>query len=204
MEKEAVQQLNAHITTCTRCRLSLTRTNAVPGEGPVPSELFFIGEAPGRTEDLTGRPFVGRAGTVLEVLLATIGLQRNRVFITSIVKCRPPENRVPKKDEIAACEGYLQKQIDLASPRILVPMGRLASELVFSHFGLPNIPIGRIHGQPVHAGPSYRDLTIFPVYHPAAVTHNPPLKGTIFKDFQVLGRIIEENGLRFSHVKRIK
>ncbi len=204
MEKEAVRQLKCEITTCTRCRLSLTRTNAVPGEGPVHSELFFIGEAPGRNEDLTGRPFVGRAGTVLENLLATIGLQRDMVFITSIVKCRPPENRVPRKDEIAACEGYLQKQMDLTAPSILVPMGRLASELVFSHFGLPNIPIGHIHGQLVNPGPYHRDLSIFPVYHPAAVTHNPPIKGIIFEDFRVLGIIIEEKGLKFGHEKRVK
>lgn len=201
METEAVRQLNSDITTCTRCRLSLTRANAVPGEGPVPSELFFIGEAPGRNEDLRGRPFVGRAGTVLENLLGTIGLQRDSVFITSIVKCRPPENRVPRKDEIAACEGYLQKQMDLTAPTILVPMGRLASELVFFHFGLPDIPIGHIHGQLVHAGPFHRELSIFPVYHPAAVTHNPPLKGIIFEDFRVLGRIIEEKGLKFGHEK---
>ena len=196
MKQEAVRNLNRDIAICTRCRLSLTRTNAVPGEGPVPSALFFIGEAPGRNEDLTGRPFVGRAGHVLETLLATIGLQRSSVFITSIVKCRPPENRIPRKDEIAACGGYLQTQIHLTAPTLLVPMGRLASELVFSHFGLPNIPIGRIHGQLVYAGKSCRDLAIFPVYHPAAVTHNPPLKGTIFEDFQALGRLIEEKSLK--------
>lgn len=116
MEQEAVRALNRDIVTCTRCRLSRDRINAVPGEGPVPSGLLFIGEAPGRNEDLTGRPFVGRAGAVLEELLSSIGLERCSVFITSIIKCRPPGNRIPRKDEIAACAGYLGRQIDLLSP----------------------------------------------------------------------------------------
>ncbi|MDD1709649.1 MAG: uracil-DNA glycosylase [Methanoregulaceae archaeon] len=199
MKHDAVRKLSHDITTCTRCRLSLTRINAVPGEGPVPSRLFFIGEAPGKKEDLTGRPFVGRAGSVLEALLASVGLERNKVYITSIIKCRPPENRLPRRDEIAACSGYLDQQIEILYPEIIIPMGRLASELIFSHFGLSHGPIGRIHGKAFHAKTLHRDLLIVPVYHPAAVTHNPPIKSALFEDFQILGTIIEEYGRSFRH-----
>ena len=191
MEQEAVRTLNRDIVTCTLCRLSLTRINAVPGEGPVPSGLLFIGEAPGRNEDLTGRPFVGRAGAVLEELLSSIGLERSRVFITSIIKCRPPENRIPRKDEIAACAGYLDRQIDLLSPEIIVPMGRLASEQVFSHFGIPHGSIGSIHGKIFHSITPCGQIVIIPVYHPAAVTHNPLLRGAVFQDFRNIGTLLE-------------
>ena len=186
MEQEAVRTLNRDIVTCTRCRLALTRKNAVPGEGPGYSGLFFIGEAPGRNEDRSGRPFVGRAGAVLEALLSSIGLERSNVFITSIIKCRPPENRIPRQDEIAACAGYLDRQIDHLSPEIIIPMGRLASEQVFSRFGIPHGPIGSIHGKIFHAVTPRGKLVIIPVYHPAAMTHNPLLKGAVFEDFRII------------------
>jgi DNA polymerase len=192
MEQEAVRTLNREIIACTRCRLSLTRISAVPGEGAVDSNLFFIGEAPGRNEDLTGRPFVGRAGAVLEDLLSSIGLERRSVFITSIIKCRPPENRIPRKDEIAACAGYLDRQIDLLSPEIIVPMGRLASEQVFSHFGIPCRPIGSIHGKVFHTVTPRGHIIIIPVYHPAAMTHNPLLKGALFEDFRIIGTLLKK------------
>lgn len=194
MDKVAVRILNREIVTCTRCRLALTRNNAVPGEGPVDSKLLFIGEAPGKNEDLTGRPFVGRAGAVLEDLLASIGLERSRVFITSIIKCRPPENRIPGKDEISACAGYLDRQIDMLLPEIIIPMGRLASEQVFSRFRIPHGPIGSIHGKILFTKTSRdQQLVIIPVYHPAAVTHNPLLKDVIFDDFRVIGALIRKS-----------
>jgi len=152
--------------------------------------LFFIGEAPGKNEDITGRPFVGRAGAILDDLLTSVGLERNRVFITSILKCKPPENRIPRKDEIAACAGYLDRQIDHLSPEIIIPMGRLASEQVFSRFGIPHGPIGSIHGKIFHSVTSRGELVIIPVYHPAAVTHNPRLKGALFEDFRIIGTML--------------
>jgi uracil-DNA glycosylase len=190
MQQEAVQALNREIAVCTRCRLALTRTTTVPGEGPADSKLFFIGEAPGRNEDSTGRPFVGRAGAVLEDLLASIGLERSRVFITSIIKCRPPENRIPRKDERAACAGYLDRQIDIFSPDIIIPMGRLASEQVFDRFGIPHGPVSSIHGKIFRAGTPRGNLVIIPVYHPAAMTHNPLLKDAVFEDFRVIGTML--------------
>jgi len=189
-EQEAVRTLNREIVGCTRCRLALTRTHAVPGEGPPGSRLFFIGEAPGKNEDLTGRPFVGRAGAILDDLLSSIGLERSSVFITSILKCRPPENRNPGKDEIAACAGYLCRQIDLFSPELIVPMGRLASAWIFSRFDIPSAPISSIHGKLFHAVTPRQKLLIIPVYHPAAMTHNPLLKGALFEDFKVIGELL--------------
>ena len=112
------------------------------------------------------------------------------VFITSILKCRPPENRIPRKDEIAACAGYLDRQIDHLSPEIIIPMGRLASEQVFSRFGIPHGPIGSIHGKIFHSVTSRGKVVIIPVYHPAAMTHNPLLKGALFEDFKVIGTML--------------
>lgn len=192
MDQEAVRALSREIVMCTRCRLALTRIKAVPGEGPVSSGLLLIGEAPGRNEDLTGRPFVGRAGAILEELLSSIGIERGSVFITSIIKCRPPKNRIPRKDEIAACEGYLDRQIDLLSPEIIVPMGRLASEQVFSHFGIPNSPIGSIHGKVLQTVTSRGPRIIIPVYHPAAMTHNPQLRSALFEDFRIIGALLKK------------
>jgi DNA polymerase len=194
MNQEAVRTLNQEIVTCTRCRLAKTRNNAVPGEGSVDPKLLFIGEAPGKNEDLTGRPFVGRAGSVLEDLLASIGLERSRVFITSIIKCRPPENRIPRKDEISACEGYLDRQIEILLPEIIIPMGRLASEQVFSGFRIPQGPIGSIHGKIFFTTSRDQQIVIVPVYHPAAVTHNPLLKDVIFEDFRIIGTLIRKSG----------
>lgn len=190
MEQEAVRTLTRDIVVCTRCRLALTRINAVPGEGPTDSRLFFIGEAPGKNEDLSGRPFVGRAGAILDDLLYSIGLERSSVFITSILKCRPPENRNPGKDEIAACAGYLCRQIDLFSPELIVPMGRLASEWIFSRFGIPLAPISSIHGKIFHAVTPREKLVIIPVYHPAAMTHNPLLRGALYEDFKFIGELL--------------
>lgn len=192
MEPKEVLELNQEIVTCSRCRLYDARIKAVPGEGPVPSHLFFIGEAPGRNEDLSGRPFVGRAGAVLNELLSSIGLSRNRVFITSIVKCRPPGNRIPKKDEIEACSGYLDRQIELLSPGIIIPMGQLASGQVFLHFGMPQESIGRIHGRVFQSETTRGHRVIIPVYHPAAMTHNPPIKNAVFNDFNVIGRLLHK------------
>lgn len=194
MGQETVRILSREIVTCTRCRLAQTRNNAVPGEGPVNPKLLFIGEAPGKHEDLTGRPFVGRAGAVLEDLLASIGLERGGVFITSIIKCRPPENRIPKRDEISACAGFLDRQIEILLPEIIIPMGRLASEQVFSRFRIPHKPIGSIHGKIFFTRTSHdQQIVIIPVYHPAAVTHNPLLKDIIFDDFRIIGTIIRKS-----------
>ena len=195
MTQDAIRTLNEEIVTCTRCRLAETRTHAVPGEGPVPSRVLCIGEAPGKNEDLSGRPFVGRAGTVLEGLLLSIGLTRDRVYITSILKCRPPGNRVPRRDEIASCSGYLDRQVALLSPSVIVPMGQWATEQVFSRYALTAARISDLHGRMFAVTTGTGTLLVFPVYHPAAVTHNPRLKGALEEDFKTLRSVLEREGV---------
>lgn len=191
----SMDRLAARIAACTLCPLSLSRTRTVPGEGPVPSPLVFIGEAPGKTEDKTGRPFVGRAGTILTGLLADCGLLREEVFITSIVKCRPPGNRAPKRDEIEACMPFLKNQIALLSPRVLVPMGRFATMTVFEMYGLPFPSFKEVRGREhvVREHRSGHGMSIIPVYHPAVITHNPPARQDLESDFRKLAEVIRSS-----------
>ncbi|NYT07787.1 MAG: uracil-DNA glycosylase [Methanomicrobiales archaeon] len=190
MTGEMARILEDEILTCTRCRLSSGRTNAVPGEGPVPSRILLIGEAPGEKEDSTGRPFAGRAGRVLDGLLSSIGLSRTDVFITSVLKCRPPENRDPKPDEIALCKPYLDRQIALLRPSVIVPMGRFSASVIMSQFGIPVGKISEIHGTAFPADAPHGRIIIFPVYHPAVITHNPPLRKDLEGDFWRLKEIL--------------
>jgi uracil-DNA glycosylase len=183
--------LNQEILTCTRCRLSEGRINPVPGEGPVPSRILLIGEAPGKREDELGRPFVGRAGSILEELLSSIGLSRKEVYITSINKCRPPGNRDPKDDEIAACHTYLERQIDLLKPQVIVPMGRFAAREICRSFRLDEGKISDVHGQVLHARGGYGSVIVLPVYHPAVITHNPNLRMELTADFQQLKKVLD-------------
>ncbi len=183
-EKEALlDEIAAEIRVCTRCELHRTRTNSVPGEGPADARIMFIGEAPGWNEDQQGRPFVGAAGKFLEELLAAAGLKRSEVFITNVVKSRPPGNRDPLPDEIAACAPFLQRQIDAIDPDVIVTLGRFSMAKWF-----PGERISRIHGQPKRDG----KRLIVPMYHPAAALHQQALKATILEDFAKLPRILAD------------
>ncbi|HII75650.1 MAG TPA: uracil-DNA glycosylase [Methanolinea sp.] len=188
----AMATLAGEIASCRKCPLCASRTKTVPGEGPVPCRVMLVGEGPGRKEDETGKPFVGRAGAILSGLLEEIGLSREEVFITSVVKCRPPKNRSPKRDEIAACMPYLGLQIAHLSPEVLVPMGQVAAKAILEHFGLPFPSYrevrGREYGVPCNAGD--RELVIIPVYHPAVITHNPPARSALEEDFQRLKTVL--------------
>jgi uracil-DNA glycosylase len=171
------------VSSCGRCELSRGRTLAVPGQGNLNADIIFIGEAPGWNEDKQGLPFVGASGQFLNDLLMSIGLDRESVFITNIVKCRPPGNRDPLPDEIAACQPYLDTQIDAIDPSVIVTLGRYSMSRWF-----PNERISRIHGQPR----SFGDRVVVPMYHPAAALHQGSLRATIEADFQRLPRIIAE------------
>ena len=175
--------LVSRIKTCTLCSLSQKRTNAVPGEGSRKAEILFIGEGPGYYEDRDGRPFVGPAGQFLEKLLASIGLRRDDVYITNMVKCRPPNNRDPLPNEIHACQPYLDSQIEMISPKVVVTLGRYS----FSKF-FPGETIGKARGTPR----SWRKMTLYPMYHPAAALHNPKLRQVIESDFRKLPSLVEE------------
>lgn len=166
------------IRTCTRCALAKTRGLAVPGEGPLDSDVMFIGEAPGANEDRQGRPFVGAAGSFLEELLAAAGLRRGEVYICNVLKCRPPANRDPLPDEIDACRDYLDRQIDLIDPLVIVTLGRFSMARYF-----PKQTISKIHGRAREVAGRY----YVPMFHPAAALHQQNLRPAMIEDFRALG-----------------
>ena len=179
---DVLAEVASQVKTCEKCPLHFSRKNAVPGEGPADAEIMFIGEGPGFYENEQGRPFVGQAGKFLEELLAEIGLKREQVFIANVVKCRPPGNRDPEPVELAACNGYLERQIEAINPCIVVTLGRFS----MAKF-LPNTKISEIHGRP-----SWVDgRLIVPMFHPAAALHQPSLKSTVIQDFKKLPEAIE-------------
>ena len=169
------------IKTCVQCDLCKTRTNAVPGQGSLTSKIMFVGEAPGAREDEVGLPFVGAAGNVLSGMLELIGLSRQEVYIANIIKCRPPNNRDPSPHEIDQCWKYLDKQIDLINPDLIVTLGRHS----FGNF-FPGELISQARGTPRN----WNGRTIFPVYHPAATLHNPRLKPILEEDFRKMKMLI--------------
>ena len=170
------------IQTCTRCTLSEKRTRAVPGEGDHNADIMFIGEGPGYYEDQQGRPFVGQAGALLNELLATIGLKREDVYITNMVKCRPPNNRDPLPGELQVCRPYLDEQLEMISPKVLVTLGRHS----FTKF-FPGESISKARGKPR----KWKNFTVYPIYHPAAALHNPRLRPMLESDFKNLPSVIE-------------
>jgi uracil-DNA glycosylase family 4 len=183
MNEEAERALAAvatEIRACTACPLHRSARQAVPGEGSGESGIFFLGEAPGYNEDVQGRPFVGPAGQLLDELLAGIGLDRSKVFITNVVRHRPPENRDPLPDEVAACDVWLRRHLAVLAPKVIVTLGRHAMYKFF-----PNESISRIHGK-VRRTAGSGPLTIFPMYHPAAALHQPALRSALVADFAAL------------------
>ena len=165
--------LHNQVQICQRCILSQGRTNAVPGQGPEDADVMFIGEGPGFHEDRQGIPFVGAAGNYLNELLAKIGLKRENVYITNVVKCRPPGNRDPQPQEIDACRPYLDEQIALIHPRLIVTLGRFSMQRYF-----PGASISRIHGQPKRVG----NVIYYPMFHPAAALHQPRWRSLLEED----------------------
>ena len=183
----AMQQLDAAIRQCPLCELSKTRTKAVPGDGPTDAELIFIGEGPGFNEDRQGRPFVGAAGQFLDSMLASIGLERRQVFVTNVVKCRPPNNRDPLPAEVAACAPYLEQQLALINPLVVVTLGRHSMARFF-----PGEKISSVHG----TARLLDGRTVVALYHPAAALHQQSLRTTLEEDFRKLPRFVEEARVR--------
>ena len=178
-----LQEVAEQVAVCEMCSLHFSRKKAVPGEGPANSEIMFIGEGPGFYENEQGRPFVGQAGKLLDDLLAAIGLKRANVFITNVVKCRPPGNRDPLPDELAACASYLDRQVEALNPRVIVTLGRYS----MAKF-LPNAKISDVHGQAAWV----KGRLVVPMYHPAAALHQPSLKPALEKDFTRLPEYIKQ------------
>lgn len=178
----ALAEIAEQIKTCRLCDLYKGTNNAVPGAGNINAEIMFVGEGPGFHEDKLGLPFVGRSGDYLTYLLNLIGLKREEVFITNVVKHRPPENRDPTNDEIMACKPYLDQQIALIDPMVIATLGRFSMARYF-----PNGKISQIHGQP-----KYEDgRAYYPLFHPAAVLRNPGLRRTMEEDIKRLLEVID-------------
>ncbi|RLC70081.1 MAG: uracil-DNA glycosylase [Chloroflexi bacterium] len=178
-----LSELYREIEACRDCPLAEHRTRVVPGEGPEDAELMFIGEAPGFHEDQQGRPFVGPAGHFLEELLSLIGLRRDEVYICNVVKCRPPGNRDPMPKEVKACRKWLERQIEIIDPRVIVTLGRHSMAMFF-----PGESIGKAHGTARKVG----NRIYFAMYHPAAALHQQKLRRTIEADIQKLPSLLAE------------
>lgn len=179
---ELLEELANEIRVCPKCRLAQTRINAVPGAGDPNARILFVGEAPGENEDKTGKPFVGQAGKVLTKLLDSAGIAREDIFITNTVKCRPPENRVPLKDEIEACNDWLNAQIALIEPKIICTLGSPALKTLIS----PKLKISEVRCKVFRKS----GILFIPLYHPAAALHRPPLMETLQNDILVLKDLI--------------
>jgi len=179
----SLHALAALVATCTKCRLCEGRTHTVPGEGPDDARLVVVGEGPGRVEDETGRPFVGRAGELLDKILAAIELPRQRVFICNVVKCRPPENRQPQYDEIASCLPYLHRQLDLLKPKVILAMGGTAAQTLLD----TKQSLASLRNQ-VHR---FRGTPVIVTYHPAALLRNPNWKRPTWDDVRIARRLLD-------------
>jgi uracil-DNA glycosylase len=181
--EDSLEKIAADVRGCPLCKLARTRKNAVPGEGQISARIMFIGEAPGRSEDEKGKPFVGAAGRILDDLLKKAGIERSQVFITNIVKCRPPNNRVPEEDELIACRPYLDRQIALIKPKVICILGRTAYSSIL---GGSSITANR--GKIVErSGQKY-----FSTFHPAAVIYNKKLLSTLEADLKKLAAEINK------------
>jgi len=180
---ETLAQIAAEVSKCQACALYHSRKNAVPGEGPAKSEIMFIGEGPGFYENEQGRPFVGAAGKFLDELLTQAGLERPEVWIGNVVKCRPPGNRDPLPEELAACDKYLERQMAAINPKIIITLGRYSMGKY-----MPGAKISAVHGQMRRIG----DRFVIAMFHPAAALHQASLKPAILKDFGQLPKLLEQ------------
>ena len=196
--RAALEAIAAEVRVCTRCRLHVGRTRAVPGEGSPSTEVVFVGEGPGFNEDKQGRPFVGRAGDLLVKLLAHVGWRREDVFITNIVKCRPPDNRDPEPDEIAACAPYLTRQLDVLDPALVVTLGRFS----MARF-MPGVRISQAHGtvRPVDPTTGARDALVMAMYHPAAALRSTEVERESYADAATIPAVLlDARARRADHV----
>lgn len=184
MDKEKVlKEIAESIKSCKKCRLYSTATNAVPGEGNINSKVIFIGEAPGHNEDISGRPFVGRAGKLLDISLKGIGYKREDIWIGNIIKHRPPDNREPLPDEISACSPFLDLQIKMINPVLIVTLGRYSMNYFYPE-GKISLDKGRLV--------KIRNFYIYPVYHPAAALRSTKMLQDFNQDFQKIPEMLEK------------
>lgn len=175
-KSESLEEIHREIAECTNCDLHMSRKLTVPGEGPVDARVFFVGEAPGEKEDIEGRPFVGSSGRLFDKLLKMNGIDRAEVFITGVVKCRPPDNRDPRAREIAACNTYLERQFDVIQPAVICALGGIALKTLLG----PKASLNKLRGRPLKRN----DITYYALYHPAAAFYREELMDVLKKDMQ--------------------
>jgi DNA polymerase len=193
MKEKAMGELSKKIHKCQQCSLGRLRNNVVVGEGSFDAKIMFIGEAPGFYEDQKGRPFVGRAGSILNELLMHINLKREDVFIANILKCRPPNNRNPKKEEVDQCTAFLNTQIELINPIIIIPLGNFSYRYIFEKYDLPIGKISVDHGKLFKKQTLNGIIYLIPMYHPAIATYNPNNKEILLKDFEKIYSILNKS-----------
>jgi len=195
-----MEKIASKVRVCAKCPLSKGRRKAVPGEGNIDTSVVFVGEAPGYWEDVKGLPFVGAAGKVLDTLFEWIKLPREKVFITNVVKCRPPENREPKPNEIETCTSlYLNRQIAVIQPKIIVTLGRHSTAYIFSKASLEAKMIegiSQLRGKVVQTEFMNLPVLVIPMFHPAAVLHNPKYRKALERDFELLKNELKKQGLQ--------
>jgi DNA polymerase len=182
----SLEKIREEIGDCRRCKLWNERTHIVYGMGSSKADLMFVGEAPGREEDVQGIPFVGRSGKLLTGIIEAIDLKREDVYIANILKCRPPKNRNPEADEVESCEGFLFKQIEVIKPKIIVALGAYAAQCLLQ----TKDPIGRIRGRFFH----FQDSLLLPTFHPAYLLRNPSAKRDVWEDIKVVRDQLKELG----------
>ena len=193
--KHLLDAVAAEVVVCVKCDLWKVRKKAVPGVGNPESHVLFIGEAPGQSEDLKGEPFVGAAGKLLDTLLSEIGFSRANVFITNVVKCRPPKNREPRPDEIETCTPYLNRQISITQPRFIVTLGNHSTAYVLSMARLPFHSITQARGKVYETSVLGLKVAVFPTFHPAAALYSARYKKQLEEDFQHMKEELLKKGL---------
>jgi len=191
-KQDLMERVVADIEACRKCGLWRNRGNAVPGEGNLDATIMFIGEAPGYWENVKGRPFVGAAGKLLDETLRGIGLSRSDVYIANVLKDRPPENRDPQPEEIQACTPYLDRQIEIIKPKIIVTLGRHSTAYILAKAGIEAVGITRARGKVYEAELLGLKVRVIPTYHPAAALYYPKYKDMLEKDFQVIKGELEK------------
>ena len=191
-KEELLRDLRDRILNCRRCHLRNYCRGPVPGDGPANAKIMFIGEAPGRQEDIEGKPFVGAAGKLLTTLIEEVlNLRRSQVYITNVVKCRPPNNRDPKPEEIEACSPYLNEEIRIIRPKCIITLGRHSTKYILRLGGIKVSSITRVRGSEYRLTILGLNTIIFPTYHPAAALYNPRLREILVMDFQKIKEIIK-------------
>jgi len=186
LKRDEMEKVIDLVNKCKKCILHSTRNNAVVGEGSLNAKIMFIGEAPGRYEDYVGRPFVGKAGKFFDELLDSIGLKKNEIYISNLIKCRPPNNRNPLKNEIQKCSKFLDKQIIIIQPKVIAPLGNFAISYILKKYNLKFEKISRIHGKIFFVNTNFGAIKVIPIYHPAAAIYNINMKNILLEDFKTI------------------